>query len=66
MSKDFNADFRETVIARLVIYGLPDMNAGELRRLGVWLKRQQEHVESMASHKTKDKYSKRFIARLMK
>ena len=58
MSKDF--------IARLVIYGLPDMNAKELRRLRAWLKKQEELIESMLMHNTEDEYSKRFIARLMK
>ena len=51
-----NKDF----IARLVIYGLPDMNARELNRLKKWLDAQIENI------KKPKEYSKILTAKLMK
>lgn len=56
MSYMENKDF----IARLVIYGLPDMNARELKSLKKWIDAQIENI------KKPKEYSKIFTAKLMK
>ena len=48
-------------IAKLTIYGLPNMSKKELSRLENWLNEKKNEV-----YLAPQKYSKRFTARLMK